>query len=465
MPRSYRLRLALWAWGLLLLIPAVVMWRASDVARSDLLRETVASAFQKLDAAEWLLTRQSAPANAMGSDQTGALLTGLGEKLRARFTLVRGDAVLADSEADPARMESHANRPEVLDALRLGSGSDVRRSATLGQKLAYVAKPLTLPAAAGAPGDAPPVLRAAVPFSEIEASLSRLQSTLLWTLAPVLLGAGGIIWWTTRRVVSDVRAFTAAVQTLGQGDYSARVRVTPGLEFEPLADAVNAMAKSLRRREKDLRTLSARAQAVLDSMSDGVAVLDRHGLVETVNPALERMFPGGTEGSGFAGRTVLERFTNLELHDAVARLFEQAAGGAESVSLRMEMETPAGRTVEVRVEPFRDHKNRPRAALVFRDLTERVALERGRRQFVVEASHELRTPLTVILGYAETMQDLEWRENDPQPRAADLARQMRGEAAEAIRRQAEKMREVVNALLKKFQAGTLSEEDGRRPPR
>src|ERR1035441_9052725 len=60
-----------------------------------------------------------------------------------RITVVRADGkVLVDSEADAAGMENHRTRPELVQAFRGGSGSDIRQSATIGVSFLYVAVPV-----------------------------------------------------------------------------------------------------------------------------------------------------------------------------------------------------------------------------------------------------------------------------------------------------------------------------------
>ena len=60
-----------------------------------------------------------------------------------RVTLIDSSGVVRfDSEADPAMMESHADRPEVIDAISTGAGSSSRSSATLGETSVYYAQKL-----------------------------------------------------------------------------------------------------------------------------------------------------------------------------------------------------------------------------------------------------------------------------------------------------------------------------------
>ena len=87
----------------------------------------------------------------------------------ARVTVIDSAGnVLADSEADPAKMENHATRPEFVSALQGQVGSSTRLSHTIGTELLYVAAPI--------PGGA---VRMAYPLSAIRQANRRISRDLL----------------------------------------------------------------------------------------------------------------------------------------------------------------------------------------------------------------------------------------------------------------------------------------------
>lgn len=87
--------------------------------------------------------------------------------------------------------------------------------------------------------------------------------------------------------------------------------------------------------------------------------------------------------------------------------------------------------------------------LLVRDVTRQVRLESMRKDFVANASHELRSPLTVITGYVDTLAE------DP-----SVDPLWRG-PLEEMRRQAERMRAVVDGLIELSRLEAASGEAGQ----
>lgn len=122
-------------------------------------------------------------------ENVDALADELGEGLEARVTIIDQDGrVLGDSQV-PAerlpRLDNHGGRPEVVQALAQGWGQSVRRSATLGLELLYLASAMERP------GGGRLVMRLAVPLSQLQRARERLRRLGLgaWLLG-VLLSVG-----------------------------------------------------------------------------------------------------------------------------------------------------------------------------------------------------------------------------------------------------------------------------------
>src|SRR5262245_35094176 len=112
----------------------------------------------------------------------------LGEALGTRVTLIAPDGMLlGDSWVGADRLasiESHAERPEVREALAGRVGSDIRRSETTGRELHYVA----LACAGGG------VVRVASEIAVEAASISALRARLARAGALGLLIATAAAW-------------------------------------------------------------------------------------------------------------------------------------------------------------------------------------------------------------------------------------------------------------------------------
>ena len=144
----------------------------------------------------------------------------------------------------------------------------------------------------------------------------------------------------------------------------------------------------------------AQQQALFNSMSEGVLVLDGEGRVRLVNQALERLF--GLTGD-IRGRTVMEA---LRLHQ-VQELFNRTL--LEGQVQEFELDLPGldgNRSLQVNSAVVLGPDGRQQGMiLVCHDLTRLKQLENTRREFVANVSHELRTPLSMIKGYVETLID------------------------------------------------------------
>src|SRR5688572_9356128 len=105
----------------------------------------------------------------------------LDRNLGVRLTVIRKDGtVIADTHAEPSRMEDHAGRVEVSEALLNGLGKAEHHSATLGREMRYLA--IARPSAGGLR-----VYRGAGPVAQLESRIRRTQLTLIAAAIAVLI--------------------------------------------------------------------------------------------------------------------------------------------------------------------------------------------------------------------------------------------------------------------------------------
>ncbi len=152
--------------------------------------------------------------------------------------------------------------------------------------------------------------------------------------------------------------------------------------------------------------IEAEQQALFNSMSEGVLILDPAGRVQLVNRSLLEFFGLKVD---VRGQTIMEAFRLQELVEVTRRLPQERT--VEGVAL----ELPGANTrwLQFNAAAMLDREGTQRGSiLVFHDLTRLKQLENTRQEFVANVSHELRTPLSLIKGFVETL--LDGAKDDPE---------------------------------------------------
>ena len=192
-----------------------------------------------------------------------------------------------------------------------------------------------------------------------------------------------------------------------------------GLVEDGLGRLLHAQHERLRR----LHDARQELEVVLQSMTEGVIVLDADSHIRFSNRAAYDLLELSEE-TDFQARPLLEFSRHPVLHELVRAVLDSPPG-AEALSQEIEIEGEPPRSVAVSAIQMNVsqspvwHEEHPAlngqavsgVILALHDLTELKQLEAIRADFVANVSHELRTPLTAIKGYAETL--LNGALNDP----------------------------------------------------
>jgi len=217
-------------------------------------------------------------------------------------------------------------------------------------------------------------------------------NTVAFTLIAIGLGLSVVMVATVSVAVSSVGRLTTEVQRLAEGEHGGLVEVSGQDEVGLLADEFNRMVQTLEvrdatlvRRAEQLNRLSRYLANVLDSLQDGLFVVE-HGVVTIANPAAERMWEVQREVAP----------------PAAVQPFLEAPGLSETRLGALQ--------VEVRVMPFGEAG----FIVLTTDVTEQrralAQLARSERlahmgQMLAQITHEVRNPLNAMSLNAEMLTD------------------------------------------------------------
>ncbi len=162
----------------------------------------------------------------------------------------------------------------------------------------------------------------------------------------------------------------------------------------------------------DIQTLSSRLAAgsqssieekdrlfaILESMTEGVLVVDTEQKILLVNSALTRAFE--LQKKMVFGKYYWEVFRDPGINEMIRlSLSGKKYAKREHAVLLSEW------CFEIQVSPVFTGDDFLGVVAVFRDITMMKEFERRGSEFVANVSHELKTPLTSILGFVETLKE------------------------------------------------------------
>jgi two-component system phosphate regulon sensor histidine kinase PhoR len=325
-----------------------------------------------------------------------------------RVTLVSGDGtVVAESQADPRTMENHAQRPEITQALAEGSGRSIRYSATLNRNFLYYAVRQPSPPPSGQPY----LLRFALPVETVGQVLWPLRRGLWFASLLILIIAGAVVALVSRSFSDRIDRLTTFSQRVAEGDFQAQLSDGTGDALDVLSNSLNQSAARL---DRTIRTLTEErnlSSAILDSMVEGVLVVNAAERVVFANHSFAEILGMGVPPQ--AGSGLVECVRQTELIEAVRKVL----GGEPRVQSEIVTGTLRQHFFAATIASVRT-TGTDGAVMVLHDITDLRKLERVRRDFVANVSHEFRTPLTAIQGFAETL--LAGAIDDPQNRGRFL---------------------------------------------
>lgn len=316
-----------------------------------------------------------------------ALAKKVGAEIKARVTIVAVDGtVLGDSEEDPATMENHANRPEIVDALATGVGESTRYSTTLRQRMMYVAVSISYQ------GDIVGVARVSLPLTEVENLVRRVTVSIITATVVAALLVILAAWVIARITTRPIRRLTAASKGIASGELGQKIPIEARDEVGELTRAFNEMSAKTKELVEAISEDRSRLATILDNMTDGIIMIDSGGDVSLANRAAEKLFNIKEDWN----KPLIEAVRDHEVDELIKLCLRTAK--TQAVHYESGISKRYLRAISIPIV----HGS---VLLLFQDLTELRNLQTTRRELIGNISHEFRTPLAGIKAMVETLAD------------------------------------------------------------
>ncbi len=309
-----------------------------------------------------------------------------------RLSIIDADGtVIADSSVPARQLENHSDRPELIEAKALETGSSVRFSRTLGTMVTYMAMRV----------DDNLYIRIAMENDVLNTIFKSLLPSVIIGLILAAFITPVVAENVTKKIVQPLFRARDHIEKIAAG---GDIAMLPSPEYEeliPIMDSVNTLSMRVSDTLGQLRNERERTKTLLDNMEEGLAVIDNRLRIASVNNACER-YMGATQTRG---RNIIY----LTRDNRVLSAIEAAVRWGQSTIFDVPSHE-GGRVLCARITPARgstaltgEDTEEHGAILLLTDVTHTRENEKIRSEFVANASHELKTPITSIKGFAELL--------------------------------------------------------------
>ncbi len=350
----------------------------------------------KTELGKWIeneLTVQARIIAVIGEKEMKGRVPVLSKETNARITIVdvRGNVMFDTGSRE--QMESHLNRPEIQEARLKGKGSAIRYSQTMKTNMLYVAVPIYEGKLISG------YVRLSRSLSEVDATIDQFRYTVTHILLLIIMCTMIAALFFSMKVISPIRDMAEFTEKIRRGDMSGMLMIDSRDEIGQLAANINAMVEALQERIKAATEEKEKLSAAFAGMEEGVIVIDGGNRIEALNRGMKQIM--GTMHGDIVGRTVIEAFRSIELHDALERFRQTKQPILQEIALGDNNEV----VLDVNISAVKALPGKsPKTMMVFHNVTRLKKLERIRADFVANVTHEIRTPLTAIIGFVETLQ-------------------------------------------------------------
>ncbi|MCD8335386.1 MAG: ATP-binding protein [Clostridiales bacterium] len=300
-----------------------------------------------------------------------------------RVTIIAEDGtVTGDSQVDYTTMENHADREELQN---VGSQQvTIRTSATLNTKMMYAAI-LTRDGY---------YIRLSQQYDGVLADLISFAPAIVLAAALALAVSVAMANRMMTSITDPLLDMNKSLTRVKDGTAMLDAEQYPFEELRDMAEKINSLAEDVSTHIQNLQNEKNKLAYILDSMREGVVLLDEHQQIMMINYSACRTFHCSKE---VQGRYLLQVTRDQAIMDGTAQVLD--AQQDQKVTFEQKGRIWEVCFTAVGAYPGLEHG----MILTLNDVTEHQQATQMRQEFFSNASHELKTPITAIRGSAELL--------------------------------------------------------------
>ncbi|SHJ44073.1 two-component system, OmpR family, phosphate regulon sensor histidine kinase PhoR [Hathewaya proteolytica DSM 3090] len=196
-------------------------------------------------------------------------------------------------------------------------------------------------------------------------------------------------------IVEPIKYLDHITTRFSMGEMNRRSTLKSKDEIGSLSEKFNTMADSIEKNMNKITESNNKLQSILNSMRNGLLAIDRAGRIIIINSCAKEIFGIETE---VLGKCIYNEVGQQNIIDIFSHSQEES---------EITIDYPTKRNIKIKRTDIINKGDYLGVVAVLEDITEFKKLEDMRIQFVSNVSHELKTPLTSIMGFAETLRQVQ----------------------------------------------------------
>ncbi|MCL2511999.1 MAG: ATP-binding protein [Bacteroidales bacterium] len=315
------------------------------------------------------------------------ILTLLPSNIRITIINKQGHILFDNRLPNTENIENHLHRKEIQQALKNGSGSDVRLSQSVNIDLFYFARMYDHY-----------YIRVAVPYDiEVKKFIYPDNWFLYFTLI-LFLTALILVMYISVRLGKSITKLRDFIFSIGSGNDTAQEINFPHTEFGEIAGQIAANYQQLEQTKNQLTLEKEKLSLCFQNLDEGIGVFSELMDPVFVNTRFITFINTILDNQNVISKSLFDTDDFSEV-----KRFLNDNGSGQEASLYTGKIAKNGKHFSIKCIIFHDNSFQ----IILTDITQSETTRLLKQEMTNNIAHELRTPVSSIRGYLETMLEQE----------------------------------------------------------